>query len=539
VVPLLVCGGYEESSLKYGFVIDQSTCIGCHACTVACKTEHDVPLGVDRTWVKYIEKGAWPDTKRFFSVMRCNHCEDAPCVSICPTSALYTRDDGIVDFNTDNCIGCKSCMQACPYDALYIDPQDHTAQKCNYCAHRVEVGLQPACVVVCPEQAIVAGDLDNPESRISRMVATETLSQRAPEQGTKPKLWYKGVEAASIDPLATVNPGDGGIWRDPASSWLDVDLTPPSVTAESVSVTSSPVRVVTDGNGLPRVVYGKDTPMPWGWRVSSYFLTKGVSAGLALALALALLMGADVTTAWARWGTPLVAGVLLVATGGLLVSDLKRPERFHYLLTRGNPGSWLVRGAWILSTYAAVLVLWFFLGVFGPDGAIPIVVWVAAVVGLAVAGYTASLFAQAEGRDLWQAPTLLWHMVAGAFAAGGGVGLYISLIVDVGEITQRAFGWAMVGGAVVLALLTLAEVVTRHPTRNIVEAMHHMTRGVYAREWWIGGQVIGVVLPLVLGVSYLSGAGVWVGATGGVAAAAGIWYADDAFVKAGQSVPLV
>ena len=86
----------KGTAVRYGFVIDQTSCIGCHACTVACKTEHEVPLGVNRTWVKYIEKGAWPDTKRFFSVMRCNHCTDAPCVEICPTTALFKRNDGIV-----------------------------------------------------------------------------------------------------------------------------------------------------------------------------------------------------------------------------------------------------------------------------------------------------------------------------------------------------------------------------------------------------------------------------------------------------------
>ena len=182
--------------MRYGFVIDQTTCIGCHACTVACKTEHNVPLGVNRTWVKYVETGTWPDTRRFFSVMRCNHCRDAPCVTICPTQALNKRHDGIVDFNTGRCIGCKSCMQACPYDALYIDPGDHTAQKCNYCAHRTDVGLQPACVVVCPEQAIVAGDLDDPATRIAQLVAAEELSQRAVEQGTKPNLWYRGAHEA-------------------------------------------------------------------------------------------------------------------------------------------------------------------------------------------------------------------------------------------------------------------------------------------------------------------------------------------------------
>lgn len=103
--------------MRYGFAIDQRTCIGCHACTVACKTEHEVPLGQFRTWVKYVDSGEFPNTTRSFGVMRCNHCTDAPCVKICPTGALFKRDDGIVDFDNERCIGCKSCMQACPYDA--------------------------------------------------------------------------------------------------------------------------------------------------------------------------------------------------------------------------------------------------------------------------------------------------------------------------------------------------------------------------------------------------------------------------------------
>ena len=128
--------------MKLGFLIDHRKCIGCHACSVACKEEHQVPLGVYRTWVKYVEKGAFPNTRRHFTVLRCNHCEDAPCVTICPVTALYKRSDGIVDFDSNTCIGCKACMQACPYDALYIDPNSHTAAKCNFCAHRVEVGLR-------------------------------------------------------------------------------------------------------------------------------------------------------------------------------------------------------------------------------------------------------------------------------------------------------------------------------------------------------------------------------------------------------------
>lgn len=521
--------------MKYGFVIDQDRCIGCHACTVACKTEHDVPLGVDRTWVKYIEKGTWPDTKRFFSVMRCNHCTDAPCVEICPTGALFKRSDGIVDFDTDRCIGCKSCMQACPYDALYIDPNDHTAQKCNYCVHRVEVGLEPACVVVCPEQAIIAGDLDDPTTQIAQLVGTEQLQQRSLEQGTSPNLWYKGVDEASIDPLGAIDPGDGGIWRDPVASFMTVDLTPPEVG----DAEASPGLVQDRVGAPPRVVYNTDHPMPWGWRVSSYFLTKGIAAGLALALVLALLGGAEVESAWARWGAPLVSGVFLALTGVLLVADLKRPDRFAYLLTKGRAGSWLVRGAWILSVHALLLGLWFIFGVVRADY-VEVLVWATAVVGLAVAGYTAFLFGQAEGRDLWQSPTLLWHMLAGAFAAGGGAGLVAAAVTDVGETTETAFAWSMVGGAAALGLIALVELTSRHPTRNIAEGIHHMTRGRYAFEWWVGGQLLGVVVPVVLGAALIAGSGqtTVLGVAGGLAVAAGIWFADDAFVRAGQSVPL-
>jgi Fe-S-cluster-containing dehydrogenase component len=536
--------------LRYGFIIDQDSCIGCHACTVACKTEHQVPLGVNRTWVKYIEKGAWPDTSRFFSVMRCNHCTDAPCVEICPTTALFKRDDGIVDFDTDRCIGCKSCMQACPYDALYIDPGDHTAQKCNYCVHRVEVSLEPACVVVCPTEAIIAGDLDDPTTKIARWVANEELYQRTPEQGTKPNLWYKGVAAESIDPLGAARPDDGGIWRDPPGmeqSWLTVDLTGGTQLPEP----SGPEVVASNGDPA-RVVYANEFPMPWGWRVSSYFLTKGVAAGIAIAALVALLFGAGTESAWMRWAAPLVAGLLLLVTGALLLADLKRPDRFFYLLTKGNPGSWLVRGAWILGAYAAVLGVWFLAGVFGLDTIVTVAVAVAALVALGVAGYTAFLFAQAEARDLWQGPLLLWHMLAAALVAGGGASLIASALgSEVRESPEpiaalvsggvppgtEAFAWTMLIGAVAVGVLAIVELASKHPTRNAEEGFHHLTRGAFSTEWW-SGLALTVVVPVVLAIAVLAGGTVWFGALGGVAGMVGIWLVDDAFVKAGQSVPL-
>ncbi len=186
-----------------------------------------------------------------------------------------------------------------------------------------------------------------------------------------------------------------------------------------------------------------------------------------------------------------------------------------------------------------VLGVWFIAGVAGADGLVRVMTWIAVPAAVATAGYTAFLFGQAEARDLWQSPMLFWHMVAGAVAAGGGAALIITLLFEVPEAATTAFTWAMVGGAAALGLLALAELTSEHPTRNIAQAMHHMTRGRYATEWWVGGQLVGVAAPVAFGALVLAGvASTWLAALGGLAAAAGIWFADDAFVKAGQSVPL-
>ena len=117
-------------------------------------------------------------------------------------TALYKREDGIVDFDPERCIGCKACLNGCPYDALYIDPNSHTAAKCNFCAHRVDEGLQPACEVVCPTNAIVSGDVDDPESPVRKLIDVIPHEVRAPEQGTGPNVFYLGAEEASLEPAA-------------------------------------------------------------------------------------------------------------------------------------------------------------------------------------------------------------------------------------------------------------------------------------------------------------------------------------------------
>jgi Fe-S-cluster-containing dehydrogenase component len=135
-----------------------------------------VPISVHRTYVKNVDIETFPTARRAFQVTRCNQCENPPCVTACPTSAMFQRKDGIVDFDKDWCIGCKACIAACPYDAIFINPEDHTAEKCNMCAHRLEVGLEPACVVVCPTQAILVGDMNDPASKVAGIVNREVVA---------------------------------------------------------------------------------------------------------------------------------------------------------------------------------------------------------------------------------------------------------------------------------------------------------------------------------------------------------------------------
>ena len=117
--------------MRWGKVIDQTRCIGCHACSTACKSENAVPLGVNRTYVKYVDVGLFPAVRRTIQVTRCNQCDHPPCVAACPTAAMHRRPDGIVDFDKSICIGCKACMAACPYEARYFNWEQPPADGCK------------------------------------------------------------------------------------------------------------------------------------------------------------------------------------------------------------------------------------------------------------------------------------------------------------------------------------------------------------------------------------------------------------------------
>ncbi|MFB6468651.1 4Fe-4S dicluster domain-containing protein [Cytobacillus sp. Hz8] len=180
----------SENKVKYAMLIDLRKCVACHACTVACKSENNVPLGYFRNWVSEIEKGKFPDVSRSPLPRLCNHCENAPCEKVCPVKATYYTDDGTVQIDYDKCIGCGYCIQACPYDARFINPLRKTAEKCTYCYHRIAKGELPACVSTCIGDARVFGDINDPKSEISMIIAKNKVEVLKPEKNTHPKTFY-------------------------------------------------------------------------------------------------------------------------------------------------------------------------------------------------------------------------------------------------------------------------------------------------------------------------------------------------------------
>ena len=555
--------------MNYAFLIDQRKCIGCHACSTACKSENEVPLGVYRTWVKYVERGTFPDVRRFFQVTRCNHCANPPCVRICPVEAMYQRDDGIVEFDSRICIGCKACMQACPYDSIYIDPDTHTAAKCHFCSHRIEVGLEPACVVVCPEQAIIAGDLDDPDSKINELIRRHPVSVRKPEQGTAPKLFYIDADEVTLTPTASHMNGTF-MWADIASEQaraIDA-IDDPHPTKQpvhehaksGVAVRQAAEQGVGIGGGpiifggrqaehMVQTVYNAQHKIPWHWQVPAYLVTKGVGSGVFMLLALIFGLGvAQFSQPVALAGT-FTSLAFIGLTTIFLIWDLERPERFFTILLRPQFKSWLTRGAFILVGFSTLAGLWFLvegaslLG-FLSDGLAttlrPIFLWLGLALAVMAAIYTAFLFGQAEGRDLWQTGLLPVHLVVQALMVGSGVLLLLGLFVPLPAAMFTALAWTFVLALVVDLFVTLfGEFGMPHASEIAARASHQIRAGKYRHLFWWGAIAVGHVLPLALViVAMLTPAmALPLMAVAAVLAIAGLYCFEHAFVFAPQEIP--
>jgi formate-dependent nitrite reductase membrane component NrfD len=411
-------------------------------------------------------------------------------------------------------------MNACPYDALYINPETQTAHKCNFCSHRVELSLEPSCVVVCPTQSIIAGDLDDPTSKISQMMSRHDTKVRAPEQGTKPHVFYKGADEAALDPLRTKIADDGMIWADTTEHH-------PSIAVSTESI---------DSNLVARTAYTTNHPMAWKGKVSAYLVTKGVAGGAFMVAGLAALMGHHEEQAFIGVYTPVIALAFAAITGVLLIADLKQPLRFFYIFTRPQWGSWLVKGAFILAGLGGLGSLWFLAGVTNTSD---VVRWLAVpsiVFGAGTAGYTAWLFAQCEGRDLWQTPLMLPVLLAQAVTAGASALIIPISLFDVDAGLESLVLWSLFGGVVAHLVLVAIEV-TSHATVSVEVATAMMTKGKYRGRFWTG-VVVGMVAAGGVALAAALADNTTIGAIAAVLALVGLAAYEDAFVRAGQSVPL-
>ncbi|CAN5753611.1 polysulfide reductase NrfD [soil metagenome] len=518
----------QYQPVKWAKVIDNTRCIGCHACTTACKSENLVPLSVTRTYVKHVDVGVFPQTRRAHQVTRCNQCAHAPCVTACPTTAMFKRADGIVDFDKSICIGCKACMAACPYDAIFINPEDHSAEKCNFCAHRIDVGLEPACVVVCPTQAILIGDMNDSDSYVAQIVNREPVTVRRPEKETLPKLFYKGAHQATLDPLAAQRP-QGGLfmWSEQQQGSAQVVSGNPNHSNSSAAALLS---------------YDVAHSIPWDWKVSLYTWTKGIAAGAYLVPLLLVLFGflrADSTT-WV-WVAPVLAGGFLAATGVLLILDLEHPERFHLIFTRPQWRSWLVKGAFIIAGYTLVLAVHFAASCFGAYSLHRWLMIPGLPLAVLTAVYTAYLFAQAKARDMWQNPLLPPHLMVQSLLLGSAALLPFAVRLEPATQFDRGVAmtllWILAITSLSHALMIWGEVSLTHTTAHARLAIWEMVRGRYKSDFWIGLvlSILGGLLPWLALFEVVSSS---FGVGGAPLAMIGLMLHENAYVQAGQSVPL-
>ncbi len=210
--------GYDPGEHFYGMGIDIEKCIGCGRCVQACKTENEVPDEPHffNTWIeRYVidTEGevevdspnggieGFPATvteggirRTFFVPKLCNHCENPPCVQVCPVGATFTTEDGVVLVDDEYCIGCRYCIQACPYGARWLHPETHVAAKCTFCYHRLPQGLVPACVEICPTGARVFGEVRQRVTPLGRFMRFNDIQLLKPHLNTKPKVYYANLD---------------------------------------------------------------------------------------------------------------------------------------------------------------------------------------------------------------------------------------------------------------------------------------------------------------------------------------------------------
>lgn len=459
---------------RWAMVADLERCVGCQTCTAACRHANATSPAVQWRKVIDIEAGQFPDVRRTFVPVGCQHCADPPCMHVCPSTATRQRPDGIVTIDYDICIGCAYCDVACPYQARFkiskedfaygdqamqneIEREDPArlgvAQKCTFCSDRIDFGIAngvapgtdpratPACVNACIADALVFGDLDDPASNVSKLLKNHKSFRMHAELKTEPGFYYlyDKADGAETPPPPPLSEGQAGRLRTRGvEPW-----------------------------------YQKH----WDWKAAGNFLCGGAGAGLFVC---AMLVGLNGTPVW----IPGLAALMLVACGlGLLMFKIGRPLRFLYVLRQ--PGrSWMTREAWVVG-------LWFPFALFALWSNLAPFLLPAALIAILFLFCQGMILEQAKGIPAWRNRNIIAFIMATGLAEGCGLFLIFT-----------AFSLNLRYAATPFAIVLLALIVLRAwcwwryfgslasegaPTRTL-----EVLSG--ARGWLV---TVGVVLPVV------------------------------------------
>jgi len=409
---------------RYAFVADLNRCVGCQTCTAACKHANATAPGVQWRKVLDFETGEYPDVARAFLPVGCMHCETPSCMEVCPTLATGKRDDGIVTIDYDVCIGCAYCAVACPYQARFRvdhpasayggkamrheaareDPDRlGVAQKCTMCVDLIDAGLArglvpgvdadatPACVNSCIAGALHMGDLDDPDSNVSRLLAEKRHFRMHEELGNGPGFFYLY---------------DGEI----------ADKTP-----------IDPPPLLADPVGLAAVAPKPQTS--WDWRAAANFTFGGTGTGL---LAITMLAGLFAPVLWSA----VFIALTLVSAGLFCVwLEIGRPRRFLNVFRN-------VRTSWMTREAMAALPLLGFGGLSWLTGSV-VLGWLAAIFGLLFLYAQARILRAAKGIPAWRQPGIVPLMVSTGLSEGAGLLAILVAAFAPGELSRVAIAVAV------------------------------------------------------------------------------------------------
>ena len=413
---------------------------------------------------------------------------------------------------------------------------------------------------VCPEHAIISGDMEDETTEIAQLLARQAVNVRKPEKGTLPNLFYIGADEVSLNPTATPKTGEY-LWStqttgvghfakeaeklafsngDVITSLLETEKQYSSAGEIAKNGPQKSIELIMGksarGGEAKRVYDTPDKGILWGWEVSAYVFTKAIAAGAFLVPFIALLFGwarPDTEIAWWSYGLGLF---FLTATGILLIMDLDQPKRFFYVLLRPHWGSWLVKGGYAITTYGGLLTALGATLYFGWDALYTGLSWVTAIVAAIVAIYTAFLFAQAKGRDFWQSPTLAIHMLVHSLMAGAAAFAIIALFIDATTDWMTYLRYLLYGTIAMNLVTMLFELTTTHPTVDAGRVSDMITKGQYSKLFYGGVVLLGNIIPVIL--LMMSANNPMLMATVGALVLLGIYFTEHIWVEAPQRISL-